>query len=89
MNYLTVTEWNKDASVKSTMPITLFKRTPSRGNKGRDVATAYEKELNGGKTFLEVAEEGQVAKYSVVNIPYHQAREFLNFAKWEDCSEYK
>ena len=86
MNYLTVTEWI-DGIVQFPMRYDLTKRVKAIGSRARVLATAYEVELNGGKTFddLTQASRGKPSGMTVCAIPYHAAREYRNFDEWENC----
>lgn len=69
------------------------------GRKNSELASeAYERELNGGKTWNEIMREIEVSEdrtkraelleqiktaWHVVNIPYSQARDYRSFDEWE------
>lgn len=74
---------------KSVVRYNLIKQIKTSSKKAHVAANAYAKELNGGRDKVqeEYVEKG-TPYFTVIHIPYSDAREYRNFGEWSDCDVY-
>lgn len=82
--YLMPTKWSREGHGGSAIDHTDWIRLVNCSHqKKQQVAEKYEKELNNGELFsMEIVVKERKTLFSVLAIPYCQARDYNSFSKW-------
>lgn len=86
LNYLMVSKWSPGSGVDVPE---LRRKIHAIGSKAARLAKAYERELNDGVEFdMELVVKKNISLYHVCSITFSDARNYVDFPKWENCQDY-